>query len=525
MISKKIIILMMLFLILSNNVSFGICSTDCNVCSHTTFVPRTMAQNSVLELALHNYYSYHMQECVECPPWISLQVTAPYFFKSTKKHELAEYFLPKCKQCITVAQNNTSDVSSLWLGIISPVNSPFSSTFCIRPTRTVIGGALRLFFDFRSWLSCDDCWANNWWASIFIPIQQVRHDLHMQEMANLGSGTPTVPPSFPNVITALNNVNWNFGKLSPKKLKKTGVDDICVKIGFDVKRDACKHLSLYGLAFIPTGHGTKAKYLFEPLVGTKHAGVGVGINFDGLAYSCNSRSINFMVDARYAHLFKHKEIRSIDLFNGDWSRYLLVVTEANPTRPLPGINFFTQEVMVNPRSMFEIWSALSFNCCNWHLEVGYDFWMRLKEKIKLPEKDLGVGILDIAFNPNLQCPTTAHCARICQAIANQPDAPVSDSPLFITVKNSDLANKQGTSFNGNVCNGPKCIQQTQCSFLNLDSAAHPRALSSTIYASISWDGCVCCNPVMVGIGGQYEFAHRHGALSQYGVWLKTAISF
>lgn len=515
----------MLFLIVCTTLSEGMCSTSCNICSHTTFIPRTMAQNSVLELGLHNYYSYHTPECGECPPWISVQATAPYFFKSTKKHQLAEYFLPNCKECITVAQNNTSDISSLWLGIISPANAPFSHTLCLRPTRRVIGGAVRLFFDFRSLFPGDDCWSNNWWASIFIPIQQVQHDLGMQETANLGSGAPTVPPSFGSVIAALNNPNWNYGKLSPKKLKKIGVDDICVKLGVDLVRDDCKHFGIYALGFIPTGKGTKAKYLFEPLVGTKHAGVGVGINFDGLAYSCDSRSIDFMVDARYAHLFKHKEIRSIDLFNGDWSRYLMVVTEAAPTTPLPGINFFTQEVTVNPRSMFEIWTALNFTCCNWHLEVGYDFWTCLKERITLPDKDLGVGILDIGFNPKIQCPTTAHCARICQAVANQPDAPVSDSPLFITVKNSELANEQGTTFNGSACNGSACATPSQCSYLNLDSAANPRALSSTIYAAISWDGCVCCNPVMIGVGGQYEFAHRRSALSQYGVWLKTAISF
>lgn len=525
MISKKILMLVMFFLFLCNTLSEGMCSTACNICSHTTFVPRTMAQNSVLELALHNYFTYHMPCCSECPPWVSVQVTAPYYFRSTKSHDLAEFFSPNCNECITVAQNNTSDISSLWLGIISPVNAPFSSKICLRPQRTVIGGAIRLFFDFSSWFPCDDCWANNWWASIFIPIQQVRHDLNMVETSTIGSGTPTVPPSFANVIAAFSNPDWKYGKLSPKKLKKSGVDDICIKFGVDVIKDSCKHVGVYALGFIPTGKGTKAEFLFEPLVGSKHAGVGIGFNFDGQAYAGDSQSINFMVDARYAHLFKHKEIRSVDLFNGDWSRYLLVVSETNPTQPLPGINFFTQEVTVNPRSVLEVWAALSFNRCNWHLEIGGDFWMRSKEKIKLADKDFGVGILDIAFNPNSQCPTTAHCARICQSVPNQPDAPISDSPLFITVKNSDSANRQGTSFDGNTCNGPECSQQNQCSFLNLDSAAHPRALSSTIYAAISWDGCLCSTPAMIGIGGQYEFAHRTSALSQYGVWLKTAISF
>ena len=70
----------------------GDCSTDCNICSHTTFVPRTMAQNSVLELALHDYYEYHKPECGDCPSWVSLEVTAPYYFKSTKNRKRLLFF-------------------------------------------------------------------------------------------------------------------------------------------------------------------------------------------------------------------------------------------------------------------------------------------------------------------------------------------------------------------------------------------------------------------------------------------------
>lgn len=519
----SLLFLLMLFV---SNVTQAMCSTECNVCSHTTFIPRTMAQNSILELALHEYYTYHRPECQECPAWLSVQVTAPYYFKSTNDRKLAEYFLSKCKDCIIVGQNNSSDVSSLWLNIAANPSSPFSSTLCLAPQRTVIGGAFRLFFDFSSWFGADDCGCNNWWASIFIPIQQVRHNLHITETISPDSGIP-VPPSFETVISALNNPAWNYGKLSPQTLKRTGVDDISIKIGYDTTRDATKHAGIYALVFVPTGKGTKADYLFEPLVGSRHVGLGLGFNADALLYGNCDRTIDLMFDARYAHFFKRKEIRSIDLFNGDWSRYLSVVTQANGGQQLivsPGINAFTQEVTVDPRGFFEVWAGISFNQCNWHFEVGYDFWTRAKERLSLNDQDLGVGILDFV-NTNILCPSTAHCARICQAVPTLEDAPASDYPAFITVKNSERVNEQGVSVDENSCNGFLCSQQNQCSYVRLNSAAHPRALSSTVYAALSWDGCMCCNtPVMIGVGGQYEFAHRN-ALSQYGVWLKTAISF
>ena len=522
---KKIIIGILLVLSVSTNIIQAgcgdvcipdLCGNTCTVCTHTTFVPRVMAQNLVLEDGLFFYYQWHLPCCdSECPPWVSLEVAAPYYFRSTNSHRLARYFLPGCQDCATVGQNNTSDISSLWLGIIAPAATPFQSTICIEPKRSVIGGAFKLFFDFGAY---DSCYCN-WWASIFVPVQQVRHDLNITETISPTSGTPIVPPSFPNVISALNNPAWMYGKLSPCRLKKTGVDDICLRLGYNFIRDEEDLLGIYGVVFAPTGRGTKAEYLFEPLVGSKHVGVGLGLNADYTFYECGSTSADIMVDARYARFFKAHEIRSIDLFNGDWSRYLLVALPTDPTTPLPGINFFTQRVEVNPRNMFEVWAAASFNYCNFHFEVGYDFWYRSKEKISLADEDLGVGIYDIAYNPLTTCQISESCAKICQSVPTLPGAPTSDL-VFVTVKNSNAINKGTVLADGSSC------ASIPCSYLNLNSAGNPRALSSTVYGAISYDCCLCCEyPVMIGIGGQYEFAHRKSALSQYGVWLKSAISF
>ena len=522
---KKFIIALILLLSASANTIKGMCSTACNICAHTTFIPRTMAQNSVLELALDDYYEYHKPCCdSECPPWVSLEVTAPYYFKSTNSHRLARYFLPKCQECVTVGQNNTSDISSLWLGIAAPIATPFQSTICIEPKRSVIGGAFRLFFDLSGFF-CDDSCYRNWWASIFVPVQQVRHNLHITETLAAGSGTPIVPPSFPDVIAALNNPDWLYGKLSPHRLKKTGVDDINIKVGYDFIRDEDNHAGLYGLLFAPTGRGTRAEYLFEPLVGSKHVGLGLGFNGDCQLSSCDCWSVDLLLDVRYAYFFKAKERRSIDLFNGDWSRYMEVVEPTATTTPLPAINFLSPEVHVTPRSMFEVWAALGFDYCDVHFEVGYDFWYRSKEKISLADQDFGVGIYDIAFDPTVACPVTAHCARICQSVPTLADAPVSDT-TFISIKSSKELSAQFTKCNTSCSTGLSMASSTLCSYLNLNSAASPRAFSSTVYGAISYDCCLCCEyPVMIGVGGQYEFAHRRSALSQYGVWLKSAISF
>lgn len=511
--------------------SEGSCSSKCNITTHTTFVPRLMTENSVLELALHNYYHYHLPECdpCECPSWINLEFTAPYYFRSTKGKELAKYFLPGCKECLVVAQNNTSDISSPWLELITPSATPYQSTICIDPERSVLGGAFKVFLDLSRFFEGSRL-GTHWWASVFAPVQKVWHKLRIKETP---SAVPGQVPGIENEIDAFNNPAWNYGKWSVKTLEKVGVDDVNIKLGLDFYRDEENHAGFYGQVFAPTGKGAKALYLFEPLVGGNHVGAGAGFNGD-YHYGADQVSIDFMTDIRYAYFFKGQETRSIDLFNGDFTRYLLVVTPNTETQtqnqvtPLPGINYFTKEVTVTPGSFFEIWAAMSFNYCNWHAEVGYDFWYRSKEKVWLADQDLGVGIFDIG--QVVGCNVSASCARICQAVAGQPDAPVSDgrnAGTFVTVKNSEAMNKLGTTkYGGADCCPCAIAQPSQCSYLNLDSAASPTALSSTIYGALSYDCCMCCEyPVMVGVGGQYEFAHRRSALNQFGVWLKTALSF
>lgn len=498
------------------------CNDACNISVHTTLIPRKISQNSVVELGLHNHYHRYAPERIEDDSWFNAEVTAPYFFKSVHNKKIAHYFIPNCQECISVGQNNTSTISSPWLVLLANP-SLFQSQLCIKPSRKVLGGAIKLYFNFDH-VFPDCSWLSNWWASVFIPVQQVRHSLHMTETV---TGAPGIINGITNVTQALNNPEWQFGKWSPIALKKTGVDDICIKFGNTLQINN-GHTDVYGLIFVPTGRGTQSRYLFEPLVGGNHVGLGIGFNGDYLAYSCGSNSVDLMVDMRYAYFLKHKETRSIDLFNGDLTRYFLVVRPTNTIEPLYGINFFTREVEVTPRSMLEFWTAVNFKHCNVHVEVGYDFWYRSKEKIRLPDQDLGVGILDIENRPALSgtCLTSAHCQRICRSLPTpgvQP--PLSHDPTFTSVQSSQAVNEQGTTGSGNKCCSTFCATPEQCSFLNLDSAANPRAITNTVYAAISYDTCWCDHPTMIGVGGQYEFSAGRSAISQYGIWLKTAISF
>lgn len=488
------------------------CKTSCidDKCrSHSAFIPRGLTTNQTLELALGNYAFYHLSDPCDRP---CFQFQASYFhLASRKSNDLARYFLPHEQSSILVNEDGTGDVNALELGLISTPGTTFSERFTICPKRTVNGGYFNFYFDFSNWHR----WLCGTWAEIAFAAAHVEHRLNPRNFNTDGDNLGTLT-GLSTVTDALNNPDWTAGRFFRGCRTETGVDDVMIKIGWNYYFCDFDHAGLYLVGVAPTGHGTRAREVFEPLVGSNHGRIGFGLNSDWTAYECENHRLNWMVDLRYLYGLKNCERRSFDLCaNGDWSRYLLVVEPTATANTLSGINFFTQSVDVTPRSQVDFWTALNWQWCNWNFEFDYNLFYRQREEIcfrnfrrncnnssetaAVDPRSLGVGIFDI----NGLCsgsPVSASTMNISQtlsAAATNGNIAASD-PAFVTVTRNDF---------------------------NRKSAEAPTALSSTISAAVAYNTAVWCKPVMLGFGGLYEFAHRKSTLEQWGVYLKGAVSY
>ena len=465
-------------------------------CSHTFFRSRPESQDGVLEYALHKY-DWYRRINEPCPQGMAFDASV-FYMQSTKGHKLARYFLPHGQSSLRIGENNTDDISAPWLGIVTPTDTPFESVVCIKPKRKAVGATFKWYFDGDAYFSQN--WCVHPWLQVFVPVIHVEHKLHFKE--KVLSSVEGQAPSFANATEAFNNPAWNYGKLNNCKHKKTGVDDVSIKLGANVIQNDCHNFGIYGVIFAPTGTRSKAHYLFEPTIGAgrRHTGLGVGITGFHDLWACGEKSLTFLGDVRYAYFLKGRERRSIDLKNGEWSRYLLVSDVAqlndNVITALPGINFFTRPVDVTPRGAIDAWFALHYSHCCYNIEVGYDFWWRQKEKLCIRPCPSDIAILDIATG----CPpgrTSASTAVISAAMPGTGE-PLHDATI---------------------------VPFTDADF-NASSAACPRAMSSKIYAAGSYDFTwFSCYPGMVGLGASYEFAHKKSALSQWGIWATTNVSF
>ena len=133
---------------------------------------------------------------------------------------------------------------------------------------------------------------------------------------------------------------------------------------------------------VPTGHGSQAVYLFEPLVGSNHVQFGLGLNAEKSFDYCVCDGFSLYGELKWRYGFKATETRSFDMTpNGQWSRYMLFTTPTADATPFPAINDLTFKAQVTPRNSFDLLVAAHTEVCRFSFELGYNFWYRQAEKV------------------------------------------------------------------------------------------------------------------------------------------------
>lgn len=445
--------------------------------SRSIFVPHQITYDPVYENALtRNLFATSQADF--------LLDIKPFYTQSTNSKKLARYFLIDCKESLLVRENGTGDIGSLWLNLIAPIGASYSSTLSMCPKMSRAGVYVGFLFN-------TDCFCSKTFVSITSAVVNARNK------TNLTESNVTAPgdlPGYINLYEALDNENLKYSKITTKRLSKTGLDDIQVKVGKTLIDNCTRTIDGYLLIGIPTGSGQKGEFLFEPLVGTKNFNIGLG--FYGLRNLSehDDCSLNFLYELKYRYACKARERRTFDLIaNGQWSRYMLNTTQALPFVTTELVNHVSFIADVTPGSHLDAWFAFNYRRCNWTLEIGYAFWLRQQEKVCLRSgcneatlpANIGIAYLPGAVN---LVPTSASTATISQSVVEpnliQPDA------VYTNITLADL---------------------------NLKSGLHPRVTANKVYASVGYLCKKSCYDLMLALNGSYEHANKNGA-DQFAIW-------
>jgi hypothetical protein len=276
------------------------------------------------------------------------------------------------------------------------------------------------------------------------------------------------------------------------KHSKTGFADVDVILGYKFIEKAKYHAGINFGFTIPTGNNPRGVELFEPVYGNhKHWGVGGGLDAHMNLWTKDEQDLklNFVVNYRY--LLKGSEHRPLGLKNYA-SPYVLLgkYSTDGGIELVPAVNVLTRlGVEVTPRSQFDGILALAYNNGGFSLDLGYNLYARSAEKVALrgeiEEDTWGVAARDFdtagAFDGNP--------ADFDAATAN---------PQWIT----DDAIDTGSG-----------------------SAATPSQLTNGIYGGFGYHFKHWEYPLLLGLGGKYDWASKNSEFDSWSVWAKVAISF
>jgi hypothetical protein len=446
--------------------------------------------------------------------------------RTTKSDSTARYYFPFGKTQLLVDEDivevkniNKLDPVDLYAGMfgIQTVLETFESRISIAPRQTIVGAG----FHWRHSIWRKE--ERGIWFSISFPVVHVKNQVNLTEnVLNDGGGIFTstdFTAPVGNMKDALNQSAWKYGKISDcaDDMKRTGVADLEIKIGYEwIDTDPC-HLESYIGVHVPTGNRPKAVYLMEAVVGSgKHVGImfGNSLGYQMYANEEMDRSLRMEVALGSKYLFKKSQLRSFDLQNKPWSRYIQLyasLEDATAAAALggvagreaftPGINILTREVDVTPGFMHSLNAAWVAKVKWFQAEIGYNLLARQSECIKM------------------DCFTSD--AAIKHLLGLGQTNPVRDMTGNVLLEATEGV------ITGDMPVPLSLYEQSvlTISDINLASAATPANLAHTIYGSLGANFDECRWPVLAHFGGSYTFSRETNAvMDRWTVWAKFGVS-
>jgi hypothetical protein len=365
------------------------------------------------------------------------------------------------------------------------------------------------------------------WTRLTLPVVRTKYDLRVVESAGgvaatgdyptnavtcgIDAGTPVV---FPNLASAWENLGkfgsvpaGEFGKLSGScNRQKTDLAGIHFEVGYDFHRSETGFFGLGVHVVAPTGTRPNAKLFFEPVVGANRSWQ-LGVTAQGgyqLWQNCDgNQSLALYFDSIVTHLFASKQRRLFGLtINGAssaGSSYLLL-KRFNADGTLAddclerASNLLALESKIKADVMADLAIMLQYDKCNWSTAVGYNFWLRTKEKL----------------NGNL-------CSN-----------PFNDPKFKYAIKGSTLANNsetQSTATIGNCGETDATPVFLTAADVDVCPALNSRTLSNKVFGFVGYNWKDCEYVPYILLEGEVEFGNSNKTVDQWGVMLKGGVQF
>lgn len=397
------------------------------------------------------------------------------------------YFSIDCKPTLLVTGDDAPnainrDIRAEWLGITDPA---FEGVLTIQPEQRQVGAILSYNQNlgaFTDWELIKD-----WWVDITVPL------FHVRNVLNTAGSSNTVVQSFTNTDFSLGST-LAFARITNQPLEKTGIGVIELRLGGTFLDHDGFFLDYYAGVGLPAESKPCPVDLFPATLGNQcHLVVIAGGHFKmpliNFAQECNLRAFLDIENRYYVH---NHQLRTFDLHDKQWSRYLPVRRENDPAT-MPAANILTRCVRVDPGSFVNLATGLEWSGPSFTFEMAYQLWGHSHEYIR-PQCDC-CEPREPLFTQYGIAGTAPGSSSSRSTIANQ----ASDDLTFVHIREMDINYCSGEA-------GGTDVQGLHTAFYYRHDEPNDR----------TW---------FAGIGAFVEWPNNNTAFNNWGLWGKVGSDF
>jgi len=312
------------------------------------------------------------------------------------------------------------------------------------------------------------------------------------------------------------------GLINGKQTTGAKVGDVELALGYNFVANDDYTVGLGVRGSLPTGNKPTGKYALEPVFGRGgHWGLGGEAFVRANLYSSEDgeKSVNFWMNGYAQHLFKADQTRSFDtITNAPGSRYMLVgrykdndttVTSAQSVLEFKNevanlINYSTLACDTTVDVEGAVAVMFEYNCCNWNMGLGGEFWGASKEKLTIT----GSLPTDLVILGR-------------QVVNDGADRGYSQPNATMNSQGAD-ANAETTT----IRLASRSASKIKQSDLDTAGAANAARYSGKVFGNVgyAWTDSEYCP--QVSLTGEAEFgASKTNTVSQWGVAVQGGICF
>lgn len=446
------------------------------------------------------------------PDGFKTKVAGDIFYnESQSKSSLGKTFAANNRNYVTIgkvltypaetAVANPTDVNNNYLlhYPADPTNNALASTVFFNPKETSFGGRVDISVGLDKWVKGLYFKAN--WV-----VLNVKHDLGVTytgihagatgtdetiQVSDLLSGNAIIRNT-----TGTPNISNEQLALTHAKIagshSETGLANVEQCLGWRFLDEKDYYVSANVAWRVPTGYSPDGEFMWQPRLGSKHWALGAGLDGGVTLWEDEDQTLKLKGEVNYKYLFQETEKRTFSLKNTTtWapetkhilSQYYLL-GELGKFSLLPAANVLTRDADVTPGSQVDAFALLNYNNGGLTFDLGYNLFWKETESVKMK------GTWD---NHRYGFPKAA-----CALTATNPFTPTNTTESYKEITGSDI---------------------------DTGVAETPSILSHTVFAGLGYIFNEWENPLMLGLGGSYEFGNDHVAADSYTIYGKIGFAF